>query len=114
MTTPIERLDTWYIPENEAHHVEFPALRDGNEEAQVLLIDDRGDLLAPVYVEEAEHDGLLLLKQFGAASALIETVSAAKEYGDVDPTDRTWRIRRLSNGQYEVDDVSADSAADAM
>ena len=113
MTTDLTRLDTWYIPDESSHHIEFPSLRDGNEQSQVLVVDDRGDLLAPVYVQEADHDGLLLLKQFGAASAVIETIRAAAEYGDVDPTDRLWRIKRFGD-QYEVDEVSMDSASEAM
>jgi hypothetical protein len=113
MTDEINRLETWYIPDEEAHHIEFPALRHGNEEARVILTDDRGDLIAAVFVEEADHDGLLLLKQFGAASAVIETLRAASEYGDIDPAGRVWRIER-SGDRYQIDDVGADSAADAM
>lgn len=112
--TRVNRLETWYIPEGEQHSVQLPAITVGDdEESQVLVCDDRGDLLCPVYVEEAEHDGLLLLKQFGVSSALIETISAAQQYGDVDPTGRPWHIRRTPTG-YKVDEAAVDELGDAM
>lgn len=112
MTTRINQLDTWYVPEDETHHIRLPSLRDGNDESQVLLVDDRGDLLVPCYVEEADHDGLLLVQQYGAAPAFIETMRAAAEYGDIEPTDQVWSITRTVIGSYEVEPVNR--SADEM
>ena len=111
MTATIYQLDTWYIPEGETHHVGLPSFKiDGQD--RCLVCDDRGDLLVPVYVQEADHDGLLLLKQFGAAPALIETVRAAQEYGDIDPSGRLWAVSRTETG-YQVEEAVGD-ASDLM
>jgi len=112
MTTRINQLDTWYVPEDETHHIRLPSLRDGNDESQVLLADDRGDLLVPCYVDEADHDGLLLLQQYGAAPAFVETVRAAAEYGDIEPTDQVWSITRTVVGSYEIEPINR--SADEM
>lgn len=110
----MEILDTWYIPEGETHHITLPSLRDGNEEGRALLVDDRGDLILPCYVEEADHDGLLVLKQFDAAAAVIETMRAAKRYADIEPDEVQWTVKRRVDGSYRVDHEAVDSLEEAM
>lgn len=112
--TELEIPGTFYVPDGEVYHVRFPKLREGNDEGKVFLTDDKGSLLALCYIDEADSDGLLLLKQYDA-SAIIEAVKAASKYGDIDPSGTTWRIDRRDGG-LEVDPVLDDieSADGAM
>lgn len=107
----IREMGTYYIPEGQTRTLTFPTLRNGNEEAEILLADDRDTLLAPVYVEEADSDELLLLKQFGA-SRLIEKLLMMAEYEGLEPGD-TIEVYRGEN-RYEAKMVTVKDAADAM
>lgn len=107
----IREMGTYYIPEGQTRTVTFPTLRNGNEEAEILVADDRDTLLAPVYVEEADTERMLLLKQFGAGR-LIEKLKMMAEYEDLEPGD-TVEIYRGEN-RYEAKMKTAKSAADAM
>lgn len=105
---------TFYVPEGSSRTVRLPALREGNDESRVLLFSDRGEVYIPAYVEEADTDSLLLLNQY-SADAVVESIKAAVEYGDVDPSDGRWIIERSSTGELSVEhDRGPEDAADAM
>lgn len=108
----IEELGTYFIPEGSTRTLVFPGLRDGNDESKILLADDRDTLLAPVYVEEAETDSLLLLKQYNAGR-LIEKLKMMQEYEDLAPGDAV-AVRRTESGTLEASLESVKSADDAM
>lgn len=104
-------LGTYYIPEGQTRTITFPTLRNGNNESEILVADDRDTLLAPVYVEEADTDQMLLLKQFGAGR-LIEKLKMMAEYEDLEPGD-TVEIYRGEN-RYEAKMATVKDMADAM
>lgn len=107
----MKELGTYYIPEGQTRTVRFPTLRNGNDEAEILLADDRDTLLAPVYVEEADTERMLLLKQFGAGR-LVEKLRMMEEYEDLSPGD-TVEIYR-GESRYEAKMATVKDAADAM
>lgn len=105
---------TFYVPSGESVTVSLPSLRQGNDEGRVLLFHDRGEVYVPAYVEQAESDDLLLLNQY-SADAVVESIRAAVEYGNVDPSQGRWSIRRTEADQIEVDHLPpVESASDAM
>lgn len=108
----LDTIGTWYVPEGESITVEFPTLREGNDPAAVLVCDDRGTLIAPAYIQEADTDDLLFLKQFNAAR-IIESIRAAVKYGDKDPAG-PWEIDRREDGTYDVESKSVNTAEEAM
>lgn len=105
-------LSTYYVPEGSQRTLTVPTLRIGSNESDILLADDRGTLLMPCYVEEAEHDGMLLLKQYGAAR-LIERIRMLEEYEGLEPGDQLV-IRRDEAGNYDVDLASVKDIDEAM
>lgn len=107
----ILEMGTFYIPEGQTRTVTFPCLRNGDNESEVLVTDDRDTLLAPVFVEEAESDGLLMLKQYGAGR-LIEKLRMMAEYEDFSAGD-TVEIYRGEN-RYEAELKTFDGVEDAM
>lgn len=112
----MKEMGTFFIPEGATRTVTFPGLREGNDESHVLLCNDRGTLLAPAYVEEAESDGLLMLKQYNAGS-LVGSLRMLWRH-DLADAGQPVEIRRLEGGGYDVDavvqDDDLDDAADAM
>lgn len=103
-------LDTWYVPEGETHTLELPGLRVGNDESEVWLADDRGTLFLPAYVEEAESDGILLLKQYNADRVLAK-LEMMEEYEDLGPGDRL-RLTRHDSGRLSIEMI--ESMTEAM
>lgn len=103
------KLETWYIPEGETHHLTVVGLRVGNEESEPLVCVDGTALLMVVEVEEAEHDGPVLLKQFGASDLLLAGLSPAT----LDPGQEV-EVRRYEGGGYEVSMGTVEDASDAM
>lgn len=103
---------TWYVPEGETHRIELPSLRDGNEEGRAFVVDDRGTLFLPCYVEEADTDDLVLLQQYNAGR-LVETLRSMEEYGDMDVDGGVFDLTRRSSG-YDLEKVGVDSLSDAM
>lgn len=112
----MREVGTFYIPEGATRTVTFPALRDGNDEGEVLLCDDRGTLLAPCYVAEADSDGLLMLKQYNAGS-LVGSLRMLWRHDLAEPG-QAVRIKRLEGGGFDVEPVAepepVDEASDAM
>lgn len=108
----LDIIGTFYVPEGKTRTVTFPQLREGNDSSRVLLVDDRGTLMAPCYVEEADTDGLLMLKQYNA-DRVIASIEAAVEWGDRDPSG-PWEITRTDDGTYHVEHAAAHDASDAM
>lgn len=104
-------MGTYYIPEGQTRTITFPALREGNNESQILVTDDRDTLMAPAFVEEADTDSMLMLKQFGAGR-LIEKLRMMAQYEGLEPGD-TVEIYRGEN-RYEAEMKTVRDAADAM
>lgn len=112
-------LRTWYIPKGETHHVQPVMLREGNGEARPVWSDDRGTLLMVARIEEADHDGLLLWKQY-QADRLVRSLAVLAASDRLDP--EHWvRVSRSEGGSwYEVEPVTdpdattVESAEDAM
>lgn len=93
---------TFYVPEGESRTVSI--VKSGD---QPLFTDDNGTLVAFCYVEEAESDGILLLKQYNAGS-LIGEMRAMAEYGAWNPEEEALVITRDSYSRFEVDVKSLD------
>lgn len=104
---------TWYVPEGDDCTIEFPALRDGNDPGQAVVTNDNGALVALVYVREADTDGLLLLKQYGAGD-LVERLKAMEEWSDWEVPERDYRLSRSETGVYELEPLGPTEASDAM
>jgi len=100
MVMSLTILGTFYVPEGESRTVKFPALRDGNDESQILIVNDRGTLGAPVYVDEADHDGLLMLKQYNAGE-LVGSLRMMARNDWLDPGD-VVEIERMDSGTLDV------------
>lgn len=111
----LQDLSTFYIPEGKTRTVTFPTLRPGNEEGRTMLADDRGTLLAPAYIEEAETDELLLLKQYNAGT-LIGSIRMMVKH-DILESGQPLEITRLESGGYEAEPVveeTVETADDVM
>lgn len=108
----ITELGTYFIPEGSTRTVRFPTLRNGNDEAEILVVDDRDTLLTPVYVEEADTERLLMLKQYNAGR-LVEKLKMMVEYEDLTPGDAV-SIRRTESGTFEAQLETAKTADDVM
>jgi len=105
---------TYYVPEGRIVTVELPSLRTGNGEGRTLLFRNRGEIYVPCYIKEADSDDLLLLNQY-SAERFVESVRAAVEYGDVDPSDGVWEIERTETDDLLVNHRRGpEGAADAM
>lgn len=107
---------TWYVPEGGSSTVRFPELREGNGEGVVYFWRSRGEVFAPVRVEEADTDDLLLLDQHYAES-IVSTVEAVTEYDPSieSPADVDWIISRPTANALDVDPVTGPTdAGEAM
>lgn len=108
----MRNLGTWFVREGDEATLTLPSLREGNEESEVLFCDDRGTLLLPCYIEEADSDDLMLLKQYNA-DRVVAKLEMMEEYEGLGPGDRI-RLERGESGRLSVEPLSVTSADDAM
>lgn len=110
----VHQMGTFYVPEGESIVAELPSLRDGNDEGRIVFADDNGTLLLPCYIDEAESEDLLLLKQFYAGRLIGELVTLA-DMGYLEPGDRL-KIRRGAEQVYDLEvlDDGVDEISEAM
>lgn len=105
------RPGTWYVPEGETVRLTVVGIRIGNDEARPLCFADGTALYLLAEIEEADSDGPLFLKQFGATDLML----AGLHPDELDPG-QVVEIRRFEGGGYEVelDPDEVEDAADAM
>lgn len=110
--TDLHIAGTFYVPEGRTVTLRLPSVREGNDSSRVWLFSNRGEVYLPAYIDEADTDDVLLLNQY-SADRIVESIRAAVEYGDVDPSEGVWKVTRTDHG-LDVDHELVDSASEAM
>lgn len=105
----LDQLSTYYVPEGEKRHITFLGVQFEGEETPLIFVDGSA-LYALCTVREAESDGPLILKQFGALQLLQAGLTPAA----LDPGQEVG-VKRWEEGGYEIElDPGVDDAAEAM